>query len=105
MCGCCRENSGETCYSRPSETDSPRRDMQKQAKVTLELSLRRRAIVLSEALSWRITSPLGEGWSRSGEEGSPQRACEKPPRAFVVISPKRGLQLERGNSSCLNEGV
>jgi len=35
--GCYRENSGETCCSRPSETDSPRWDMQKQARVTLEL--------------------------------------------------------------------
>ncbi|QCE09708.1 hypothetical protein DEO72_LG10g930 [Vigna unguiculata] len=32
----------------------------------------------------------GEEWARSGEEGSPKRACEKPLRGSVAISPKRG---------------
>ncbi|QCE13652.1 hypothetical protein DEO72_LG11g647 [Vigna unguiculata] len=57
----CWRNRGETCYFRPSETDSPRRDVQKQTRVTLELSLKRRALVLSEALS------------RSGDRRSPKR--------------------------------
>jgi len=36
------------------------------------------------------TSPLGEEWARSGEEGSPKRASGKPLKASVVISLKRG---------------
>jgi len=62
-CGCCRENNSRICCSRPSETDSPRRDLQKPARVILELSLRRRALVLSEALS------------RSGERRLPKWGC------------------------------
>ncbi|QCD94796.1 hypothetical protein DEO72_LG5g2884 [Vigna unguiculata] len=40
----------------------------------------------------------GEGWPHSGEEGSPKRVCEKPPRASIAISHKRG------NSSRLSKG-
>jgi len=76
--------------SRPSEPASPKRDSQKHAKSTFELSLRRKALVwvrwhlvqarearLSDN-AWRtwhvaaVFSP-GEGWPRSGEKGSPKR--------------------------------
>jgi len=79
------------------------------ARVTLELSLRRRALVLSEALShsgerrspkqeyveaFMCCCNLSPGeephlWARGGlaqaREGSPKRVCEKPPRASVTI--------------------
>ncbi|QCD96695.1 hypothetical protein DEO72_LG6g1403 [Vigna unguiculata] len=48
---------GETSKNRP--------------KFALKLSLKRRALILSEPK--RGTSPLGEGWPHSGEESSPQR--------------------------------
>ena len=102
----CRENRGEIWYSHPSEPVSPRRDLQKQARSILKLSLRRRTLVLSEVLyrSSERRSPKrervgalacccslspDEGWPRSSEEGSSKRAFTKPPRASVAISPKR----------------
>jgi len=55
MYGWCKENSGEIWCFRPSETSRNR------PRFILELSLRRRTLVLSEVLS------------RSGERGSPKR--------------------------------
>jgi len=80
------KDSGKIYCSRPSETDSPRRDLQKQARVTHELSLSWRALVLSEtmsrsserhstkregveALGCRCSFSPGEGWSRSSKGG------------------------------------
>ena len=128
MCGCCRENSGETCYSRPSETDSPRQDVQKQARVILELSLRRRALVLSEAPSRSgerrslkrermeamvcccYLSPGEEHhlWAKGGlTQVRRARLSECAKNLSGPLSRSRlseGLQLKRGHSSRLSEG-
>ncbi|QCD96795.1 hypothetical protein DEO72_LG6g1505 [Vigna unguiculata] len=53
---------GETCRNR--------------SKLAFELSFKQRALVLSEPR--RGTSPLGKGWPRSSEEGSPKRELASP---------------------------
>ena len=127
-CSCCRENSGETCCSRPNETDSPRRDLQKQARITLKLSLRRRAIVLSEVLSrsserrspkrervgtlvcCRSLSPGNEPhlWAMGGlaqARGACLSECAKNlPGPLSRSRLSESLQLERGDSFRLSEG-
>jgi len=52
-CGCdwCREIVARNACSRPSEPVSPRRDLQRQPRSTLELSLKRRALVWARHLA------------------------------------------------------
>ena len=127
-------NSGEVWYSRPSELVSPRRDLQKQVRVALELLLRRKLLFwvrhylaqardarLSENAweSWHVapvlvqarnftfrrwTSPLGDGLSRLGEEGSPKRAYESLPAPLSWSCLSESLPPKWGHSSRLSEG-
>jgi len=57
----CKKTMTRNWLSRPSEPTSPKRDLQKQARFTFKLSLRRRTLVLSEAMS------------HSSERGLPKR--------------------------------
>jgi len=124
-CGCCRENSGKVSYSRPSDADSLKRDLQKQTRVTFELSLMRRALVLSEAPSRSgercslkrervgvlvcccCPSPGEEPhlWARVGLSHKPLGEYAKNlPWPLSRSRLSESLQLEREHSSRLSEG-
>ncbi|QCD86103.1 hypothetical protein DEO72_LG3g624 [Vigna unguiculata] len=61
-----------------------------------------KALVLSEALS--RSGERREGLSRSGEEGSPKRACESLPMPLSRSRLSEGLPPKQGHSSRLSEG-
>ncbi|QCD94567.1 hypothetical protein DEO72_LG5g2651 [Vigna unguiculata] len=128
MYDCYRENSGKTRCFRPCDPVSPRRDLQKQARFTFELSLRRRSLVLSEVLSHSDKRRLpkrervgalvcccslspGEEphlWTRGGlAQARRARLSERSknlPRPLSQSRLSESLQLKRGLPSHLSEG-
>jgi len=84
---CLCADSGEICYSRPSELVSPRREY--QSAHCHENSPRRPFPVLSDAES------------RSGEKASPERDLVKPPLSRV--SPGREFAVSVRTASRLSE--
>jgi len=92
ICRC--RTVGGTCYFRPGELISPKRDSQVLAhEFFLEYSPRRVNCVLSERPS------------RSGEMTSSKRAFAKLPGLLTQSRLSESLLLERGHSPRLSEGL
>jgi len=85
---------GGTCYFRPGELISPKRDLQVLAQ---EFSL--------EYSPWRVDGVLSESPSRSSEMDSPKRAFTKLPGSLTQSHLSESLLLERGHSPRLSEGL
>ena len=87
MGGCCRETVTRNWCSRPSEPVSPKRELQKQARFTLELSLRQKALIWAR---WRLAQARGARLSEN---------AWGPWHVAAVLAQVRNLTFGRGVAS------
>ncbi|QCD96777.1 hypothetical protein DEO72_LG6g1487 [Vigna unguiculata] len=93
-----REKCGEVRHSRPSEPVSLRRDLQKQVRAALELSLRRKLFPSEEPHLW-VRDCLAQ--ARRARLSKP---CESLPASLSRSRRSESPPPKRGHSSRMSEG-